>query len=251
MNPVSVSGRLRRALVGRLVPGTLAGLALMLSCAFAQAPASSTGTTFATVTLGGDVQLGSTVSLRLSATTLTFDLSDAGPGAPACVASAAPDGVVAAGGELTSFLGNGRVRPAGTIPKVVERVLTSVDGGVAVEPTDWPLGPPGAAVVCYRSFSLFPFSNTHGWQLTVDRNDVGSLPGIEHLYLTAICGSAAPDGLLPIADQQRVTLLGGMQAGSCGEALVVVAVKLGDESTGSAAAALRYTLLSADALGDR
>ena len=250
MKPAGGSCRLQHALVRRLAPAILTGLVL-LPCAFAQTPATSTGTSFATVTLGGEAQLGSTVSLRLSAPTLTFDLRDAGPGAPACVASSAPDGVAAAGRELSSFLGSGRVRPAGTMPRVVDRELITVDGGVAVEPTDWPLAPPGAAVVCYRSFSLFPFSNTDGWQLTVDRNDEGNLPGIEHLYLTATCGNAVLDGLLPIADQERVTLLGGMRAGSCGEALVVVAVKLGNESAGSAAAVLRYTLLSADALGER
>lgn len=203
--------------------------------------ATSTGATFASVGLGGAASFGPLVKLGLSTDTLVFDLrGDAATGSTCVVTSEAGD-LIAPG----SSFGSQPVLPAGTSFAISTFPAVEVRGGRALGSDEFSLVPSGSSVVCYRTFTMAAFSNTDGWQVTVDRFDVPNTPAIEDLYLAAACKSMEPSGLTRLTGDDAVTLVRDQEAGMCGEAVVIVAVKLGSGSAGTSAVGLRYTLMSA------
>lgn len=228
-------GRARRLTVTLL-------LAALLPAGYSQNWITSTGTSAASVALSGTAQVESSIRLRIGAATLIFDLTLSGPEAPTCSASTEQDAPVLMGG----FVSANMVKPLGTTPRLEGADLASVEGGAPVTASDIPLPPGAGEVVCYHAFPLQLFSNTPGWQLIVDRNDELGLPSIERLYVGSTCGADPVEGLWLLPNLQRVTLLQGMQVSSCPEVVIVLAVALGSHPAGTSAAALRYSLLSAD-----
>lgn len=217
-------------------------LATFLHAGLAQGWITSTGTSAASVALAGTAELGSSVRLRIGETTLTFDLSETGPGAPTCVASRQQDVPVVMGQLMSGTM----VKPLGTTPRLQGSNIAAVDGGTPIRAGDIPLAPAAGEVVCYHAFPLQIFSNSTGWQLTVDREDEHDFPSIERLWVGSACDAQGVEALWLLQDMQRVTLHHSMQAGACAEAVIIVAVGLGGHPGGTSAAALRYSLLSAD-----
>lgn len=217
-------------------------LANFLHAGTAQGWITSTGTSAASVALVGTAELGSSIRLRIGETTLTFDLTDTGPGAPKCAASKHQDVPVVMGELMSGTM----VKPLGTTPRFEGSGIAAVDGGTPIHAGDIPLAPGEGEVVCYHAFPLHIFSNSPGWQLTVDREDQHDFPSIERLYVGSACGAQGVDALWLLEDMQRVTLHRSMQSGGCTEAVIVLAVSLGSHLGGTSAAALRYSLLSAD-----
>lgn len=207
--------------------------------------ATSTGTSFASVSVSGEANLGPLLSLRLSTGSLTFDLRATRTTAPACVLGAEPDDVTTADVAPGPLFGAGQVLPASTSFQVTAYPAIVVEGGQGATLGPLPLVGTDAAVVCYRTFTLGMFSNTDGWQVTVDRFELPGTPVIENLYLAAVCRGDAATGMWALGGEAQVTLLSGRSAGACAEALVVVALKLGNEPAGTSAVGLRYTLMSA------
>lgn len=217
-------------------------LATFLHAGIAQDWITSTGTSAASVALAGIAELNSSVRLRIGETTLTFDLTETGPGAPTCVASRQQDVPVVMGHLMSGTM----VKPLGTTPRLQGSNIAAVDGGTPIRASDIPLASAAGEVVCYHAFPLQIFSNSTGWQLTVDREDQHDFPSIERLYVGSACDAQGVEALWLLQDMQRVTLHHSMQAGDCAEAVILVAVGLGSHPGGTSAAALRYSLLSAE-----
>lgn len=217
-------------------------LAMFVHTGIAQGWITSTGTSAASVALAGTAELGPSVRLRIGETTLTFDLTETGPGAPTCVASRQQDVPVVIGYLMSGTM----VKPLGTTPRLQGSDIAAIDGGTLIRAGDIPLAPAAGEVVCYHAFPLQIFSNSTGWQLTVDRDDEHDFPSIERLYVGSACDAQGVEALWLLHDMQRVTLHHSMQAGACREAVILVAVGLGSHRGGTSAAALRYSLLSAD-----
>ncbi|HET8985686.1 MAG TPA: hypothetical protein VFN03_07995, partial [Trueperaceae bacterium] len=204
---------------------------------------TSTGASFASVALAGEVSLDPMLALRLSTDSLTFDLRSGAAATPLCVASAVPDDVT----SIDPLFATAPVQPAGTSFRVGSYPEIEVVGGQPLAPGQLPLTTVGAAIVCYRMFTLSAFSNTDGWHVMVDRFELPNEPPIENLYLAAVCRDETAVGLQSLKDEERVSLLDDRVAGACSEAVIVVAVKLGGEPAGSSAVGLRYTLMSTGA----
>jgi hypothetical protein len=209
---------------------------------FAQG-ATSTGRSFASVSLSGEATFGPLLALQLSADSLVFDLRGGASPEPMCVTSAAPDDTAV----IDPVFAAAQVRPAGTTFRVATYPEIEVIGGRRVVAGGLPLTTADSGVVCYRSFTLSAFSNTDGWQVTADRFDLPNTPAIDNLYLAAVCRDEAAAGMQPLAVDGSVALLLDRTAGACRDAVVVVAVKLGAEPAGASAVGIRYTLMSTGA----
>jgi hypothetical protein len=234
--PTRTSRRSRRAAL------TIAAV-LALACGLATAQGTtSTGRSFASVSLSGEASFGPLLALRLSADSLVFDLRAAVSNEALCVTSAEPDDTPV----VDALFGAAQVLPAGTSFRVgtypaieVSGGRPAVTGGVPTATSD--------ATVCYRSFTMSAFSNTDGWQVTVDRFELPNMPVIDDLYLAAVCRDEQAGGVQPLVGEDRVSLFSTRPAGACTDAVVVVAVKLGGEPAGTSAIGLRYTLMSTGA----
>lgn len=229
---------------GRALHGVTAIAVALLVGAVSQAladGASGSGSSFARVMVSGQAELRPLVKLGLATDTLTFDLRGDAAAGPLCVMSANQEDTVSAGSPLSDPY----VLPAGTELSITSYPRVEVAGGRVLQ---GPLAvvPPGSAVVCYRTFIMTAFSNTDGWQVTVDRYDLPGTPTIEHLYLAAACRDD-PDlaGMSAVSGERQVTLVRDRAAGTCSDVVVVAALKVGSEPAGTSAVGLRYTLLSA------
>lgn len=219
----------------------VAGLTLVRPPARAQGSVQATGTGAASVTLALTADLGPTLELRLSAATLSFDLrSVGGDDAPTCVIGSTDDAVL-----VGPIAGARIVAPGGTSLRVDAWPSASVVGGTAL--SEFPAPPDAGSVVCYRTFVLGAFANVDGWQLLASAVPVEGAQPIGAVYLGATCRGGQANGLAPISDGARVTLMQGDDTVACGEMLVAVAVKLRSEPAGTSATAIRYTLLAPDA----
>ncbi|MBX3142352.1 MAG: hypothetical protein KF813_01240 [Trueperaceae bacterium] len=231
----TLAGRLHR------FEGLVLALAMLVVASVCSAQGvTSTGSSHATVMLTGHADLGSVVSIGIAAGTVTFDLRGSVGSDQVCVVSGtSADDIVA-----QPLFGETFVRPAGTTFRVTDYPLLEVEGGRQLAQGELPVSTAGTAIVCYRSFELKAFSNVVGWQVAVDRYGLPGADPIRNLYLAAVCRGEAAANMQRIEDLGRVSVFADKVAGSCNDALIVLAVKLGGETAGTSAAGLRYTIVS-------
>lgn len=235
------SSGLRRLSV--MVLAAISGL-WAVSAGGAQSTAVS-GTSQVTLSLSGRVELKQTAGLRISTSSLSFDFVDSprAVGLPACVVGRRED---------DSFpnrsISDHNVAPGGTIFQVTTYPEIEIIGGGPVAPNLAPLPPTQGSVVCYRSFTLQTYTNLDGWSVLASRVDAPDSTSIRDLYIGSACRGEAARGLAHLGASVEAVLSDNRAVGSCGEMVVVIAVKLDSANAGTSLAAIRYTLVSE--LGD-